>query len=176
MRVGVHTPPFTIYHVQSVRSCWEGRYNPHIYVAVCRSKEIIRFSLRYSLVCIHRIAYSYKENQKLGFSSAVYICNFFIFRRAGVCWPLLCLCHTFCVAHFSIFESCLDWNPESCRRKQARYQLSHPSLYLATHLSGCLYILQCLQFWPLDPGSGKGFFRIPDPKPIFLRAWGQFFE
>ncbi len=25
-------------------------------------------------------------------------------------------------------------------------------------------------FWPLDPGSGIGFFRIPDPKPIFLRA------
>jgi hypothetical protein len=26
-------------------------------------------------------------------------------------------------------------------------------------------------FLPLDPGSGMGFFRIPDPKPIFLRAW-----
>ncbi len=25
-------------------------------------------------------------------------------------------------------------------------------------------------FWPLDPGSGIGFFRIPDPKPIFFRA------
>ncbi len=25
-------------------------------------------------------------------------------------------------------------------------------------------------FWPLDPGSGIGFFRIPDPKPILLRA------
>jgi hypothetical protein len=25
-------------------------------------------------------------------------------------------------------------------------------------------------FWPLDPGSGIGFFRIPDPKAIFLRA------
>ncbi len=25
-------------------------------------------------------------------------------------------------------------------------------------------------FWPLDPGSGIGFFRISDPKPIFLRA------
>ncbi len=25
-------------------------------------------------------------------------------------------------------------------------------------------------FWPLDPGSGMGFFRIPDPKTIFWRA------
>ena len=25
-------------------------------------------------------------------------------------------------------------------------------------------------FWPLDPGSGISFFRIPDPKSIFLRA------
>jgi hypothetical protein len=25
------------------------------------------------------------------------------------------------------FERCLDSNPESCRRRQARYQLSHPS-------------------------------------------------
>jgi hypothetical protein len=25
-------------------------------------------------------------------------------------------------------------------------------------------------FRPLDPGSGIGFFRIPDPKQIFLRA------
>ncbi len=25
-------------------------------------------------------------------------------------------------------------------------------------------------FWPLDSGSGIGLFRIPDPKPIFLRA------
>ncbi len=23
-------------------------------------------------------------------------------------------------------------------------------------------------YWPLDPGSGIGFFRIPDRKPIFL--------
>jgi hypothetical protein len=25
-------------------------------------------------------------------------------------------------------------------------------------------------FWPLDPGSGMGFFRIPDPNPIFLES------
>jgi len=31
------------------------------------------------------------------------------------------------VAHFCIFERCLDWNTESCRRKQARHQLIHSS-------------------------------------------------
>jgi hypothetical protein len=41
---------------------------------------------------------------------------------ATVCWPLLCLCRPFC-----IFERCLDLNPESCRSKLARYQLSNPS-------------------------------------------------
>ncbi len=35
---------------------------------------------------------------------------------------------------FCIFEKCLDSNQESCRSKQARYQLSHPSPYLATSL------------------------------------------
>jgi hypothetical protein len=29
--------------------------------------------------------------------------------------------------------------------------------------------------WIRDPGSGIGFFRIPDPKPIFLRASWPFF-
>jgi hypothetical protein len=39
----------------------------------------------------------------------------YIFWRARVCWP------------FCTFERCLDSNPESCRCKLARYQLSHPS-------------------------------------------------
>ncbi len=30
-------------------------------------------------------------------------------------------------------------------------------------------------FWTLDPGSGIGFFRIPDPKTIFLWAFWHFF-
>ncbi len=30
-------------------------------------------------------------------------------------------------------------------------------------------------FWPRDPGSGIGFFRIPDPKTILLRVFWQFF-
>jgi hypothetical protein len=44
-------------------------------------------------------------------------------------WPILCLCRTFC-----IFERCLDSNPESCRSKQVRYQLSHPSPSLHIHI------------------------------------------
>ncbi len=44
------------------------------------------------------------------------------FWRARVCWLLHCLCRPLC-----IIERCLDTNPESCRSKQARYQLSHPS-------------------------------------------------
>ncbi len=31
------------------------------------------------------------------------------------------------VAHFCTFGRCLDSNPESCRSKQVRYQLRHPS-------------------------------------------------
>ena len=36
--------------------------------------------------------------------------------------PLLCWC-----IPFRIFERCLELNPENCRNKQARNQLSHPS-------------------------------------------------
>ncbi len=43
------------------------------------------------------------------------------------------------VAHFCIFERCLDSNPESCRSKQARYQLSHPSLHIFLNLHTVLY-------------------------------------
>ena len=42
---------------------------------------------------------------------------FLFFWRDRVCWPLLCLWCPFC----------LDSNPESCRSKQVRYQLSHSS-------------------------------------------------
>ncbi len=41
-------------------------------------------------------------------------------------------------AHLVFFERCLDSNPESCRIKQARYQLSHPTnlvTYLPTNLA-----------------------------------------
>ncbi len=61
--------------------------------------------------------------------SGCLICNNFflllyIFLAARVCWPLFCLHCPFC-----IYERCLDSNPESCRSKQARYQLYHPSPY-----------------------------------------------
>jgi|688.fasta_scaffold308345_1 hypothetical protein len=47
-----------------------------------------------------------------------------------------CVGHSFaCVAHFVSFERCLDSNPDSCRSKQASYQLSHPSPFLVTHLA-----------------------------------------
>jgi hypothetical protein len=38
----------------------------------------------------------------------------YFFRRARVCWPLLCFCRPFC-----IFERCLDSNPESQLPKHA---------------------------------------------------------
>jgi hypothetical protein len=57
-----------------------------------------------------------------------FFCIFF--WRARVCRPLLRVCRP-----FMIFEGCLDSNPECCRSKLARYRLSHPSLYLATHPS-----------------------------------------
>jgi hypothetical protein len=44
----------------------------------------------------------------------------FTFR---VFWQLLCLCRP-----FVIVERCLYSNPDCCRIKQARNQLSHPSL------------------------------------------------
>jgi len=64
------------------------------------------------------------------FVKLIFLNIFYIFFwRARVCWPFLCLCRLFCN-----FGRCLDLNPESCRSKQARYQLSLPSPYLATHL------------------------------------------
>ncbi len=43
---------------------------------------------------------------------------------------LECIGYSFAdVAHFCIFERCLDSNPECCRSKQMSYQLSHPSPY-----------------------------------------------
>jgi hypothetical protein len=48
--------------------------------------------------------------------------SFYIFFGGLECdWPLHCLCSPLCI------ERCPDTNPESCRSKKARYQLSHPS-------------------------------------------------
>jgi hypothetical protein len=52
--------------------------------------------------------------------------TFFCIFFGGLCWPLLCLCRPFCIC-----ERCLHSNPESCRSKQARYQLSLPSPLLS---------------------------------------------
>ncbi len=73
-----------------------------------------------------------------------------------VYWPLLCLCRPFC-----IFERCLDSNPESCRSKQARYQLSHPT---PTFCCGCQYVSsrpdpQLLRPWTL-PKQGWLFLQV----------------
>jgi hypothetical protein len=56
------------------------------------------------------------------FSSRKVFFVYRIFLAGQIECVLLCLCRPFC-----IFERCLDWNPESCRSKQARCQLSHPS-------------------------------------------------
>ncbi len=47
----------------------------------------------------------------------------------------------------------------------------------STHYSQYKSVLRIedpVPFWPLDPGSGIGFFRILDPNPIFLRTYWQF--
>jgi hypothetical protein len=64
---------------------------------------------------------------------------FYFFWRARVCRPLLRLSRP-----FMIFEGCLDSNTECCRSKLARYRLGHPSLYLATHPSQFVYLLQII--------------------------------
>jgi hypothetical protein len=49
---------------------------------------------------------------------------FFVYFFVGLmCWPLFCLCRP-----FMIFKGCLDSNPECCRSKRARYQLSSTSV------------------------------------------------
>ncbi len=49
--------------------------------------------------------------------SMVYI--YFLYFFGG----LQCVCHSFCLC----FERCINSNPESCRSKQACYQLNHSS-------------------------------------------------
>jgi hypothetical protein len=62
----------------------------------------------------------------------------YIFWRVTVCWQLLCICRSFC-----IFERCLDSNPESCRSKQARHQLSNPSPGMVPVFIGCGSQIKC---------------------------------
>ncbi len=55
-------------------------------------------------------------------SSFCIVRNFFLFLEC-LCWPLLN------VPHYDFIVRYQDSNPERCRCKQARNQLSHPSLY-----------------------------------------------
>jgi hypothetical protein len=63
----------------------------------------------------------------------------YIFWRARVCWPLVCLGRP-----FYIFERCLYSNPESWLSKQARYQHIHPSPYSTTGLSSLPISRRCI--------------------------------
>ncbi len=61
-------------------------------------------------------------------------CVYFLYIFGG----LVCVGHSFAyVAHFCIFERCLDSNPERCRCKQMRYLLYIPRY--------CIY-LPCLKY------------------------------
>jgi hypothetical protein len=71
-----------------------------------------------------------KNIEKCSSSFSIVVEQVFFQFFGGLEWvPLLCICRS-----LIIFERRLDWNPEGCRSKQARCQLSHPSPYLATHL------------------------------------------
>ncbi len=67
------------------------------------------------------------------------------------------LIYSFAETVFSIF---FRMNPE------LRMRIWEPAFFAVLRIR----IRDPMSFWPLDPGSGIGFFRIPDPKPIFLRA------
>ncbi len=85
-----------------------------------------------------------------------------------MCWPLLRLCRPFC-----IFERCLDSNPESCRSKQVRYQLSHPTD------SYVHYFTHCYQFYVIKAALQdvltyikyiiKDIVRFPLSYPLHIR-------
>ncbi len=91
--------------------------------------------------------------RKLHVNCTYMLYNFFggyFFLRSRVWWPLLCLWRPFC-----IFEKCLDSNPERCRSKQVRYQLSsHPSPLLG-HPSpyALLYSYCTYEYNPQEEGN-----------------------
>ncbi len=73
---------------------------------------------------------------------------------------LQCVGNSFAyVAHFVFFERCLDSNPESCRSKQARYQLNKTS-------SGMVFVaygsqIKCLLLHVAGCQSGISLIRKP---------------
>jgi hypothetical protein len=103
--------------VKSVRGCIGGRESCKRGRGRCKLIIILFVINKYAL--------------KRGFTfrtDGVIVTNYciiflYIFWRARLCWPLLC-----------IIERFLDSNAERGRSKRARYQLSHPSPSLATHL------------------------------------------
>jgi hypothetical protein len=79
---------------------------------------------------------------------SLYMCAFlyekaYSFLWARVCWQLLCL-----FPHFSIFERCLDSNPERCRSKHPLYHLSNPCSYSIITLK-ILLLPCCATFFKL---------------------------
>ncbi len=81
---------------------------------------------------------------------------------AVVCCALLCLCRPFC-----IFERCLDSNPERCRSKKARYQLSHPSpfeFFVDHNMDFSFSGWQCSRTWPMP--AWAAFL-----EPFILSGW-----
>ncbi len=79
------------------------------------------------------------------------------FWRARVCWPLLCLWLPFCIS-----ERCLDLldsNAESCRSKQARYQISHRSQLILNHLGNPSLLKFRIQFqFPISIRRNRTFY------------------
>ncbi len=76
-----------------------------------------------------------------------------------------------------IFERCLDWNPDSCRSKQARFQLGHPSPFYKERFilpSTPKYIFfSCMRVgFNVDPDSH--LFRTSGPGPP--KRWRRNFE
>ncbi len=96
----------------------------------------------------------------------------YIFWWARVCRKLICLCRP-----FGVFERCLDSNSENCRSKQARYQLSRPSSYLATYLPAdeCCTVGECCRSGRIRSapypfvGSGSDLFNIKIRKTSAMR-------
>ncbi len=72
------------------------------------------------------------------------------------------------ISPFGVFERYLDSTPENCRSKQAHYQLSHPSPYLATYLPAdeCCTVGECCRAGRIrsEPypfvGSGSDLLKI----------------
>ncbi len=81
-----------------------------------------------------------------------------------------------CVGHacrpFCIFERCLDSNPESCHRKQARYQISHPYIKLySLWLEPCLRIKEVVAAVSVSPRRLLLVQILLFKKPTANRKW-----